>query len=226
MRILVVEDDQRLAQFLKHGLTRDGFAVDVCGDGESAMIEFEVNSYDLLIVDWILPGMDGISICRAIRSRGSHVPILFLTAQDSIQDKVAGLESGADDYLTKPFSFMELSARLQALLRRRHAPIETLRIDDLEMNVPERKVTRGGRRVELSNKEFSILEFLLRNRNRLITHASLASHVWEVDFDSGTNLIYVYVAQLRSKLDCGSRRPLIVTIRGAGYMLKEPENQP
>lgn len=226
MRILIVEDDHRLAQFLKHGLTHDGFAVDVCSDGESALVEFEVNSYDLLIIDWMLPGMDGISVCKTIRAKGSNTPVLFLTAQDSVQDKIKGLESGADDYLTKPFSFMELAARLQALLRRRHAPIETLTIDDLEMIIPERKVTRGGKRIDLSNKEFAVLEFFLRNRNRLITHAALANHVWEADFDSGTNLIYVYVAQLRSKLDCGSRRPLIHTVRGAGYMLKEPETQP
>jgi len=223
MRVLVIEDDHRLAEFLKQGLSQDGFAVDVYGDGETGLVEFGVNSYDLVIIDWKLPGMDGISVCKEIRSRGSNIPVLFLTAQNTVDDKIKGLESGADDYLTKPFSFMELAARLQALLRRRHSPIETLKIDDLEMNVQERKVTRGGTRIELSNKEFSVLELLLRNRNRLITHAALANHVWEVDFDTGTNVIYVYVAVLRSKLNCGSRRPLIHTVRGSGYILKEPE---
>jgi DNA-binding response OmpR family regulator len=223
MRIMVIEDDERLAQFLKLGLSQDGFAVDTFSDGESAMVEFDVNSYDLVIVDWKLPGMDGIAVCKEIRKKSSNVPVLFLTAQDTVDDKVKGLESGADDYLTKPFSFVELGARLQALLRRRHHPIETLKIDDLEMNIQERRVSRSGERIELSNKEFAILEFLLRNRNRLITHAALANHVWEVDFDTGTNVLYVHIAQLRSKLDCGSRRPLIHTIRGAGYMMKEPE---
>jgi DNA-binding response OmpR family regulator len=223
MRILIIEDDERLSRFLKHGLTQDGFAVDTCGDGESALVEFEVNTYDLVILDWKLPGMDGIAVCKEIRKKASNVPILFLTAQDSITNKIEGLESGADDYLTKPFSFMELAARLQALLRRRYAPLETLEIDDLVMNVPERKVTRGGTRIELSNKEFAILEFFIRNRNRLVTHASLSNHVWEIDFDTGTNVIYVYITQLRNKLNCGSRRPLIHTVRGAGYIFKEPE---
>lgn len=223
MRIMVVEDDERLAQFLKLGLSQDGFAVDTFSDGESAVTEFGVNNYDLVIVDWKLPGMDGIAVCKEIRKKGSNAPILFLTAQNTVDDKVKGLESGADDYLTKPFSFVELGARLQALLRRRHHPIEMLTIDDLEMNVQERRVSRGGQRIELSGKEFAILEYLLRNRNRLITHAALTNHVWEVDFDTGTNVLYVHIAQLRNKLDCGSRRPLIHTIRGSGYILKEPE---
>ncbi|MBL7996238.1 response regulator transcription factor [bacterium] len=223
MRILIIEDDERLSRFLKHGLTQDGFAVDTCADGESALVEFEVNTYDLVILDWKLPGMDGIEVCKEIRKKGSNVPVLFLTAQDSVTNKIEGLESGADDYLTKPFSFMELAARLQALLRRRYAPLETLEIDDLVMNIPERKVTRGGIRIELSNKEFAILEFFIRNRNRLVTHAALTNHVWEIDFDTGTNVIYVYITQLRNKLNCGSRRPLIHTVRGAGYIFKEPE---
>ncbi|MBL7961403.1 response regulator transcription factor, partial [bacterium] len=169
MRILIIEDDERLSRFLKHGLTQDGFAVDTCSDGETALVEFDVNTYDLVILDWKLPGMDGIEVCKEIRKKGSNVPVLFLTAQDSVNNKIEGLESGADDYLTKPFSFMELAARLQALLRRRYSPIEKLEIDDLVMNVPERKVTRGGIRIELSNKEFAILEFFIRNRNRLVT---------------------------------------------------------
>ncbi len=222
MRILVIEDDERLAHFLKQGLTQDGFAVDVFGDGETGLEEFEITSYDIVILDWKLPGMDGISVCKEIRKKGSNIPILFLTAQDTLGDKVKGLDSGADDYLTKPFSFIELASRLQALLRRRHAPIETLKIDDLEMNIQERRVTRSGISLELSNKEFAILEFLIRNRNRLITYATLTNHVWQVDFDGGTNTLYVHVAQLRSKLDCGSRRPLIHTRRGAGYILREP----
>ncbi len=222
MRILVIEDDERLARFLKQGLSQDGFAVDVFGNGEAALTEFAVNSYDVVIVDWKLPGMDGIAVCKEIRKTGSSVPVLFLTAQDSIDDKVKGFESGADDYLTKPFSFIELAARLQALLRRRHDPIETLKIDDLEMNIQERRVTRGKARIELSNKEFAILELLIRNRNRLMTYAALTNHVWQVDFDTGTNVLYVHIAQLRSKLNCGSRRPLIHTVRGSGYILREP----
>ncbi len=222
MRIMMIEDDQKLSRFLKLGLTQDGFAVDVYGDGESALREFGATDYDLVIVDWRLPGMDGTAVCKEIRNKGSHVPILFLTAQNAVEDKVRGLESGADDYLTKPFSFIELGARLQALLRRRHDPIEVLRIDDLELNVKERRATRAGLRIELSNKEFAILEFFIRNKNRLLTHAVVVNHVWEIDFDTGTNLLYVYVAQLRRKLDCGSRRPLIHTVRGSGYVLREP----
>lgn len=225
MRILVIEDDDRLAHFLKQGLSQDGFAVDIFRDGESALIELEMINYDLVILDWKLPGMDGIAVSKEIRKRGSSIPVLFLTAQDSVSNKVQGLEAGADDYLTKPFSFTELAARLQALLRRRHAPLEKLEIDDLVMNVPERKVTRDGVRIELSNKEFAILEYFMRNRNRLITHTVLANHVWEFDFDTGTNTLYVHMAHLRGKLDCGSRRPLIHTVRGAGYIFKEPEGK-
>lgn len=225
MRILLIEDDKRLAPFLKQGLSQDGFVVDVFGEGESALTEFASTRYDLVVVDWKLPGMDGIAICQEIRKRGSSVPILFLTAQDTVEDKIQGLEAGADDYVVKPFSFPELSARIQALLRRRYSPVETLTIDDLEMIVPERKVTRSGERVELSNKEFAILEYFLRNRNRLITIASLSNHVWEFNFDTGTNTIYVHIAHLRSKLDCGSKKPLIHTVRGAGYICKEPEKQ-
>lgn len=222
MRIMIIEDDEKLAQFLKMGLSQDGFTVDAFLDGESAMKEFEVNEYDLVIVDWHLPGMDGIGVCKEIRNKRSSVPILFLTAQNTVDDKVKGLESGADDYLTKPFSFIELAARLQALLRRRRHPIETLSVDDLVMNVQERKVARGNRRIDLSNKEFAILELLLRNRNRLVTYTAIVNHVWEVDFDTGTNVVYVHIAQLRSKLKCGSRKPLIHTVKGAGYILRDP----
>ena len=223
MRILLIEDDVKVAAFLVKGLTENGYAVDVCNDGKAGLDSFETESFDLVIVDWMLPEMDGIAVCKEIRKRSAHIPIMFLTVKDSVADKVTGFEAGADDYVMKPFSFLELLARIRALLRRRHAAVEKLEVDDLEMNVAERTVSRGGERIDLSNKEFSILEYFLRNRNRLITRAALADHVWNINFDRGSNVIDVYINYLRKKLSCGSQRPLVHTVRGAGYILKGPE---
>ena len=223
MRILLIEDDVKVAAFLVKGLTENGYAVDVCNDGKAGLDVFETESFDLVIVDWMLPEMDGIAVCKEIRKRSARIPIMFLTVKDSVADKVTGFDAGADDYVMKPFSFLELLARIRALLRRRHAAVEKLEVDDLEMNVAERTVSRGGERIDLSNKEFSILEYFLRNRNRLITRAALADHVWNINFDRGSNVIDVYINYLRKKLNCGSQRPLVHTVRGAGYILKGPE---
>lgn len=223
MRLLLIEDDKKVASFISKGLSENGFVVEVRYDGRSGLEAFELDPYDLVIVDWMLPEMDGVAVCRAIRERSAHVPILFLTVKDRVEDKVTGFDAGADDYVTKPFSFLELLARIRALLRRRYAPVEKLVVDDLEMRVAERIVQRGGEEIELSNKEFAILEYFLRNPSRLITRAALADHVWNIDFDRGSNVIDVYINYLRNKLKCGSGKPLIHTVRGAGYILKDVE---
>lgn len=221
MRLLLVEDDKKVASFIVKGLTESGYAVDVRYDGRSALERAEEEPYDLIILDWMLPVMDGITVCKKIREFSKDVPILFLTAKETAFDKVAGLDAGADDYLSKPFSFMELLARIRALLRRGSRTADKLSVDDLEINVAERKVLRGGKQIDLSNKEFAILEYLVRNKNRLINRATLTEHVWNIDFDRGTNLIDVYINYIRKKLDIGSRKQLIHTVRGAGYILKE-----
>ncbi|MCZ6634350.1 MAG: response regulator transcription factor [bacterium] len=223
MRLLLIEDDAKVASFLDKGLSENGYAVEVRQDGRSGLHAFETNPFDLVIVDWMLPEMDGVAVCKAIRERSSRVPILFLTVKDAVADKVTGFDAGADDYVTKPFSFLELLVRIRALLRRGDTAVETFQVDDLEMNISERTVYRGGEAIDLSNREFSILEYFLRNKNRLITRAVLTDHVWNIDFDRGSNVVDVYINYLRKKLDCGSRRPLIHTVRGAGYTLKDPE---
>ncbi|MBX7150023.1 response regulator transcription factor [bacterium] len=221
MRLLLVEDDKKVASFIIKGLTESGYAVDVKSDGRSGLDAALTEPYDLVILDWMLPQLDGIAVCKEIRKENIYLPILFLTAKELALDKVTGLDSGADDYLTKPFSFIELLARIRTLLRRGSRAVEELSADDLMMNVAERRVYRGGMFIDLSSKEFSILEYLLRNKNRLITRASLTEHVWNINFDRGTNLVDVYINYLRKKLDVGSKRPLIHTIRGSGYILKD-----
>lgn len=221
MRLLLVEDDKKVAAFIVKGLTESGYAVDVRYDGRAGLNAAEVEPYDLIILDWMLPLMDGVTVCRKIREFSKDVPILFLTAKETTSDKVTGLDAGADDYLTKPFSFMELLARIRALMRRGTRAVDKLSVDDLEIDVIERKVMRGGKPIEFSNKEFAILEYLVRNKNRLINRATLTEHVWNIDFDRGTNLIDVYINYIRKKLDVASRKPLIHTVRGAGYILKD-----
>ena len=221
MRLLLIEDDKKVAAFIVKGLTESGYAVDVRYDGRSGLETAEEESYDLVILDWMLPGIDGITVCKKIREFSKDIPILFLTAKETPSDKVQGLDAGADDFLSKPFSFMELLARIRALLRRGTRTVDKLVVDDLEINVNERKVLRGGKPIDLSNKEFAILEYMVRNKNRLINRATLTEHVWNIDFDRGTNLIDVYINYLRKKLDVGGRKQLIHTVRGAGYILKD-----
>ena len=223
MRILLVEDDPKVGAFIEQGLAENGYVVEVCPDGTTGLAIFEESDFDLVILDWMLPDTDGITVCRRIREMSTGVPILFLTVKATVADKVTGLEAGADDYLTKPFSFLELLARTRALVRRRQAPAEPLRIDDLEMNLEERRVSRGAESIDLTSREFSILEYFLRNQNRLITRATLADQIWNIDFDRRSNVVDVYISYLRKKLDVGSGRPLIHTLRGAGYVLKVEE---
>jgi DNA-binding response OmpR family regulator len=223
MRILIAEDDTALAGFVRKGLEAEHYAVDVSSDGEQARGLGTELDYDLIVLDLTLPRLDGVSILRQIRSRKPSVPILVLTARSRVEDRVLCLDAGADDYLVKPFSFSELSARIRALLRRNRVPPESvLAVEDLKLDRVERRVTRGNRAIELTSKEFALLEYLMRNAGRRVTRAMIIEHVWNLSFDSATNLVDVYVAYLRRKVDDGAPRKLIHTIRGVGYELSGP----
>ena len=222
MKILVVEDEEKLARTLQRGLKEEGHAVDVALDGEEGEYLAEVNEYDLIILDVLLPKKNGITVCRELRERGINTPILMLTAKDAVEDKVRGLDAGADDYLTKPFSFEELLARVRALLRRA-SDVKTpiLRIADLELDPMSRRVTRAGKPIKLTSKEYALLEYMMRNPNRVLTRMRIGEHVWDMNFDPESNVIDVYISHLRAKIDRGFDKPLIHTIRGQGYMLSE-----
>ncbi len=220
MKILVVEDEKRVAQFIQKGLKEEGHAVDCAYDGEEGGFLAEVNEYDLIILDLMLPKQSGVAVCREIRDRGVSTPVLMLTARDSVEDKVRGLDAGADDYLTKPFAFEELVARVRALLRRSSeskAPI--LKIADLELDPMRRRVTRSEKPVRLTSKEYALLEYMMRNPNRVLSRTRIGEHVWDMNFDPESNVIDVYVSHLRNKVDKGFEPPLIHTLRGQGYML-------
>jgi two-component system copper resistance phosphate regulon response regulator CusR len=220
MRILLVEDDPGIARFVAKGLRENAFAVDVTGDGDDAIYKASISDYDAIILDVMIPGRDGFEVCGAMRAEGSVVPIIMLTARDTVQDKITGLDSGADDYLTKPFAVAELLARLRALLRRGHAVRPSIiRIGDLVLDARARKATRGGQVLPLTNKEFALLEYLAREEGRVVSRAEIAEHVWDERFDPLTNLIDVHINRLRRKVDDGFFEPLIQTRRGAGYML-------
>lgn len=220
MRLLIAEDDPALASFVKKGLEAEHYAVDVCSDGEQARALAEEFNFDVVVLDLNLPRLDGVTILRSIRTKKPTVPILVLTARNRVEDRVQCLDLGADDYLVKPFSFSELSARVRALLRRSHLPAESvLKVDDLKLDRVERLVERGGRRIELTSKEFALLEYLMRNAGRRITRAMIIEHVWNLSFDTCTNVVDVYINYLRRKVDDGFGRPLIHTIRGVGYEL-------
>jgi DNA-binding response OmpR family regulator len=219
MRILVAEDEKGVAAFLKQGLKEAGYAVDVARDGQEALDCLETVSYDLVVLDIMLPRLDGIEVLRQARARRRKLPVLLLTARDELDDKVKGLDAGADDYLTKPFAFPELLARIRALLRRPPPQTGTeLRLEDLEMDVARRTVKRGGENLELSPREFSLLELFLRHPGQVLTRTQISEHVWENSFSTGTNVVDVYVGYLRRKLDAG-RVPLLQTVRGVGYRL-------
>jgi heavy metal response regulator len=221
MRILVVEDEKKIAEFLRKGLKAEGYAVDVAADGEQGHFLAGTETYDLVILDLRLPKMDGVTLCRTLRKEKFAAPILMLTARDTVKDKVLGLDSGADDYLTKPFDFEELLARVRALLRKRGAAEPTrLQVDDLVMDLLAHTVERGSKPVSLSPKEFSLLEYLMRNAGVVVSRAMIAEHVWDVHFDSFTNVIDVSVNHLRGKVDRGFPKKLIHTVRGRGYVLK------
>jgi len=222
MRILVVEDEKKIASFIERGLKEQHYTVDVAYDGERGSFLADVNEYDLIILDIMLPQMDGLSLCTEIRKKKSEVPVLMLTAKDKVKDKVRGLEGGADDYLTKPFAFEELLARVAALLRRKSAgKANTLSVGDLELDRLKHSVKRGGKQIELTGKEYALLEYLMLNANGVVTRTMLSEHVWNEDFDSFTNVVDVYISHLRNKIDKGSKKPLIQSIRGTGYVLKE-----
>lgn len=220
MRILLVEDDPRVSRFVAKGLREQSYAVDVAGSGEAALYQAAVNSYDLIILDVLMPGMDGFAVCRELRKSGQSIPIMILTARDAVEDRVAGLDYGADDYLTKPFEFKELLARTRALLRRRgeFSPREIV-LDDLIIDTAGHCVYRSGRPIILTAKEYALLEYLARNAGRVLGRAEIAEHVWDEDFDPFSNLIEVYVNRLRQKIDVGYARPLLHTRRGEGYLL-------
>jgi len=220
MRILVVEDDKAVASFLRKGLESEQYAVDVSGDGEDAESLVNEANYDLVILDLVLPKIDGLEVLKHIRSRNPSPPVLILSGRARVEDRVAGLDLGADDYLAKPFSFSELSARVRALLRRSPNPIGiVLRVEDLELDRAERVVRRAGRRIELTPREFALLEYLMRNAGRSVTRAMIIEHVWNFSFDSMTNVVDVYINYLRKKLDQDSDRKLIHTVRNVGYEL-------
>lgn len=220
MRILIAEDDVPLAGFLRKGLEAEHYAVDVAADGITASELATAYDYDLLVLDLNLPKRDGVAVLREVRSTREEVPILVLTGRTRVEDRVSTLDQGADDYVTKPFSFSELSARVRALLRRGKLPQQvTLQVDDLVLDRIERSVERGGKRIELTSKEFSLLEYLMRNAGRCITRAMIIEHVWNISFDTTTNVVDVYINYLRKKVDENAPRKLIQTVRGAGYIM-------
>jgi two-component system OmpR family response regulator len=222
VRILVVEDDAKIASFLVKGLKQNGFAVDAASDGEEALALCASVDYDALILDIMLPKLDGIAVIRRMRHEKRLVPVLLLSAMASVDNRVAGLQAGADDYLTKPFAFSELLARIQALIRRatRAALPTTLVVGDLSMNLLTREVTRSGRVIELQNREFALLELLMRNPGRPITKTMILEHVWDYSFDPQTNVVDVLAHRLRSKLEKDAANRIMHTIRGVGYVLK------
>ncbi len=222
MRILIIEDERKVASFIKKGLEEEYFAADVAYDGKEGLRLVTSEEYDVIIMDVMLPYMDGFSLVKEIRKQNILTPVLMLTVKDSIKDKVEGLDAGADDYLTKPFAFEELIARLRALLRRNEkSKISKLSAGDLEIDLLSHKITRNNREIILTPKEYAILEFLIRNRNKVVSRTKLIEHVYDYHFDTETNIIDVYINKLRSKIDNPEDKPLIQTIRGIGYILKD-----
>ncbi len=225
MRILIVEDDEKIASFVARGLREAGFAVDHVTTAEEGLGLASTVPYDAAIVDIMLPGIDGLSMIRQMREEGINTPVIILSAKRSVEDRVKGLQTGGDDYLVKPFSFSELLARIQALLRRTTMSRETtvLEFGGVKLDLLSREVFRDGRRIELKPKEFALLEYLMRNPGRVVTRAMIMEHLWNYDFDPQTNVVDVLVCRLRDRIDRGFDRKLIHTLRGVGYVLKEPE---
>src|SRR5215468_7650281 len=223
MRLLFVEDDARIVRFVARGLQEQSYAVDVATTGDDALYQLEINDYDLVVLDVMIPGKNGFEVCRAIRSLGKHVPVLMLTARDAVEDRITGLDSGADDYLTKPFEFGELLARLRALLRRpRELRPPQIVVGDLRLDTASQTAKRGARAISLTTKEYALLEFLARNAGRVVGRSEIAEHVWDESFDPFSNLIEVYVNRLRRKLGDAAGSPLLQTRRGSGYILCGP----
>ncbi|HWF17637.1 MAG TPA: response regulator transcription factor [Verrucomicrobiae bacterium] len=220
MRILVVEDDAKIASFVVNGLKQSGFAVDRCADGEEAHVLASTTSYDAAIVDIMLPKMDGLSLVQQLRKEGKRVPVIILSAKASVDDRVKGLQAGGDDYLTKPFAFSELLARVQALIRRSTNASEPTRlaVGDLTLDLLNREVSRGNEKIELQSREFALLEYLMRHAGRVVTKTMIMEHIWDYSFDPQTNVVDVLVCRLRNKID--RDKTLLHTIRGVGYVLK------
>jgi DNA-binding response OmpR family regulator len=226
MHVLVTEDEQKLALYIKKGLEEHHFAVDLAHDGEEGIFLTGVNEYDVIVLDLLLPKKDGMTFLRELREKGSQVPVLILTARDAVANKVEGLNAGADDYLTKPFSFLELVARVRALLRRGKVEPQTkLQVGDLLMDLAAHRVSRAGKPLQLTSKEFALLEFFIRNQGRVLTRTTISEHVWDYRFDNTlSNVIDVFVNRLRNKIDRDLSKKLIHTVKGVGYILKEEEN--
>jgi len=221
MRILIVEDEPELADVLRQGLQEEHYVVDVALDGEEGLFQAQIRDHDLIVLDIMLPKLDGIAILQKLRAEGQSVPVLMLTARDGMCDKVKGLDSGADDYLTKPFGFSELLARIRALLRRgKGGPHRLLQVGDLSVDLHEHRATRGGKNIELTAKEYEVLEYLVRHAGRIVSRTELSEHVWAGDFDSFSNVIDVFLYRLRKKIDLKEFPKLIHTVRGSGYILK------
>ena len=221
MRLLVIEDEKKVARFIKKGLEEEGYAVDLAFDGEEGLAMLLDQVHDLILLDIALPKIDGLQVLKKLREKKVRTPVLLLTVRATIEDKVLGLDSGADDYLTKPFAFQELLARIRALLRRKGAGGDPLlRVEDLVLDPARRLVTRAGEKIDLTTKEFALLEYLMRNAGRVVSRAMISEHVWNYDFDTETNVIDVYINYLRRKIDSGRDKKLIHTVRGSGYVLK------
>ena len=223
MRILVVEDEKRIADFLCRGLQGAGYAVDAAPTGADALENIHATDYDLVVLDLMLPDMDGLQVLEKVRNRKAGPPVLILSARGGLDDRVKGLELGADDYLVKPFAFVELLARVRALLRRGQPSPERLQVEDLSLDCVRRKVARGSETIELAPKEFGILEYMMRNRGRPLSRTMIVEHVWDMDYDGLTNIVDVYIRHLRSKIDDRFQQKLIQTVRGIGYMIEVPE---
>lgn len=222
MRILLVEDEQGLATVLKRGLEEHGYAVDVAGDGDAALAFASTEPYDLVVLDVMLPDVDGFTVCRQLRNEARNMPVLMLTALDAVEDRVAGLDSGADDYLAKPFDPRELLARVRALLRRDQVQrYPVLRVADIELDTASHEVRRGSLPIELTTREFAILELFIRNANRVLSRDEIAQHIWAFDFSAMSNVIDVYVGNLRRKLGDDAEPRLLRTVRGSGYLLRD-----
>lgn len=221
MRILVIEDEKKVASFIKRGLEQESYAVDTVYDGEEGQHFAEVNEYDAIILDIMLPKKSGLEVLKDIKLAGVKAPVLLLTARDTVEDRVKGLDLGADDYLTKPFAFEELIARLRVLMRRGGFGSPVLSFSDLSLDPATRRAKRGDKEVELTVKEYALLEYLLRNPNRVLTRTLIAEHVWDQSFDNETNVVDVYINHLRSKIDKDTGKKLIHTVRGVGYVLKD-----
>jgi len=222
MKILVVEDEKKVAKILRQGLEEEQFTVDVATDGQQGEALAVANHYDLIVLDILLPKKDGIEVLTDLRAQGVKTPVLLLTAKSSTEDKVEGLDRGADDYLTKPFAFEELIARVRSLLRRGAADAVTvLKFADLQLDIVARKALRGEKVIELTGKEYALLEYFIRNSNRVLTRTVISEHIWHYNFDTGTNVVDVYINHLRSKIDDGFDKKLLHTVRGIGYVLKD-----